>query len=365
MLLILTSENPLSAAAANGQEINPLVLALAKRELDVLETLARLGSKRFFQIHALANHVQELDFNGLVTLNADSKHKTIPGFEEMAELFTQPLPWSQRIDDLVRWYRRHGSGASVYQFAFELSNSYGIPKDELKPIPDIDLPTSDEFFCYEEQRQIVRQNTARFIAGRPAQDLLLHGDRGTGKSSTVRLMLHEFADQGLRLIRAETKTDTLRNLFQNVKDQRWKYLIFIDDISFDILGSTALEFRSLIQGDLMERPKNVLFYVTSNRRNIIKIKASEKDDSDPLNLAEDEQEMLALSDRFGIKVWFPTPTQEEYLSIARGLAAKKNITLSADEIDRRALLWAEARNGRSPRTAEQFVRSLEAETAEV
>jgi len=362
MLVLLVSENPLSVAAAKGQEIDPLVLAVAKRELDVLETIARLGSRKLYQLNSFENGLPELDFQGLVSLNPDTKHRILPGFEEMAELFAQPEPWSQRIDDLVHWNRRHGSGSCIYHYAFEFEGTGFLESlAKLNPIADIDLPGSEDFFCYEEQRQVVRENTARFVSGRPAQDLLLYGDRGTGKSSTVRLMLSEFADQGLRLIRTSAKTETLRELLRFLKDQRWKFLLFIDDISFNSFGSDALEFRSLIQGDVMERPKNVLFYVTSNRRNIIKTKTTDTDDADPVNTAEDQQEILALSDRFGIKVWYPTPTQEEYLSIVHGLVAQKNISLPADEINRRALLWERWRNGRSPRTAEQFVCSLVAD----
>jgi len=365
MLTLLASENPLSVAAAKGQDIDPLVLAVAKQELDVLETIARLGSRKLYQLNSFENGLPPLDFKGVVSLRPDSRHRIISGFEEMAELFTQPLPWSQRTDDLIKWYRRYGCGACVYQYAFEFEGTSIIESTaKLIPIADIDLPASEDFFCYDEQRQVVRENTERFVSGRPAQDLLLYGDRGTGKSSTVRLMLNEFADRGLRLIRTSAKTDTIRELLRFVKDQRWKYVLFIDDISFNSFGSGALEFRSLLQGDVMERPKNVLFYVTSNRRTIIRTKTSDTDDNDPVNTAEDQQEILALSDRFGIKVWYPTPSQDEYLSIVHGLVAQKGITLPVEEIKRRALLWERWRNGRSPRTAEQFVRSLVAECSD-
>ncbi len=362
VFLILTEDNPFTRAADKGQSINPLSLAIARRDLETLECLARTGSKRLFDILALINGSLTLDFDGISICDKACDRSLLPEFQRMLDLFASPTPWSVHIHELERWHRKWGHGIALCQMVFEAKDRYS--EDLLteyflfKPLLNASIPHPADFIGYEDERNAVRENTRRFLAGLPAHDMLLSGDRGTGKSSTVKLMLREFSAQGLRFISTENSVDKLKIIFTVVRNQRWKYILFIDDISFSGFGNSALEFRSLIQGDLTDRPSNVIFYVTSNRRTIVRMDVDDTDKQNTRVSDEDRQEILALSDRFGLKVWFQMPTQEEYLDIVRGLAKQYKITLPEEELVQQALTWERWNNVRSPRSAQQFVRSL-------
>lgn len=358
---ILTAHNPFTRAASEGRTINPLTLAIAKRELENLEAIARTGAKRIFDILALINGYQPLEFDGISVCDEPCERTLLPEFQRVLDLFASPVSWGNHIPELERWHRKWGCGMALYHLTFEIKNKLSdIPDDySFKPLLNTTIPHPGDFIGYEDERNAVHENTSRFVAGLPAHDLLLYGDRGTGKSSTVKLMLREFSSQGLRMIATLNDIDTIKQLFTVVRNQRWKYILFIDDISFDSWKtSSALEFRSLIQGDLVDRPKNVIFYVTSNRRTIVRMETDDTDKHGKQVSAEDRQEILALSDRFGLKVWFQTPTQEQYLDIVRGLARQYGIAMAEDELVGKALQWERWNNVRSPRTAHQFVRSL-------
>ncbi len=358
VFLLLTADNPCTRAASAARPVNPLTLSIAKRELDLLECVARAGSRRIFAILSLVAGLPPLDFDGISQCDETVTRTLLPEFQRMLDLFASPAPWSSHIPELERWHRKWGYGTGLYHLSFEIEHN-ALDGLSFKPLANCAIPCTDDFFGYTDERETVRQNTLRFIQGLPAHDMLLYGDRGTGKSSTVRLMLREFADQGLRIISTSNNTDVLKKMFPAVRNQRWKYIFFIDDISFDSWGNnSALEFRSLIQGDLTDRPSNVVFYVTSNRRTIIRMDTADTDSADPRLSAEDKQEILALSDRFGLKVWFQTPTQEQYLAIVHGLARQHRLGIPENELERQALQWERWHNVRSPRTAQQFVRSL-------
>ncbi len=358
VFLILTSDNPFTKAASEGRTINPLTLAIAKRELESLEVIARTGAKRVFDIFSMTKACQPLEFDGISVCDEPCERTPLPEFQRMLDLFASPVAWGNHIPELERWHRKWGYGVGIHHLAFNFENDsiYGF---DFTPLFNTAIPHPSDFIGYEDERTTIRENTRRFVEGLPAHDMLLYGDRGTGKSSTIKLMLREFSGQGLRMIATDNNVKLLTELFSTVRNHRWKYILFIDDISFESWqSSSALEFRSLIQGDLIDRPKNVIFYVTSNRRTIVRMETDDTESHSSKLSAEDRQEILALSDRFGVKIWFQTPTQEQYLDIVRGLARQYGIAMAEDELVGKALQWERWNNVRSPRTAHQFIRSL-------
>ena len=221
---------------------------------------------------------------------------------------------------------------------------------------------------YEVERQPAVDNTRQFVANLPANNVLLYGDRGTGKSSTVKALLTEFQDKGLRLI--EVSKEHLGDYVQIVtplRGRRERFILFVDDLSFEEHETQYKALKAVLEGGLEARPENVVLYATSNRRRLVRERFSDRtgrvSGDDDVHTEETVQEKLSLADRFGIHVPFLIPDQDRYLAIAAALAARLGVRLPAREVRRRALLWSQWHNGLSCRTARQFVEALRGELA--
>ncbi len=233
---------------------------------------------------------------------------------------------------------------------------------ELVPVHRPDIPSPEGFVGYRAQRQTVYDNTERFMRGIPANDVLLYGDRGTGKSSTVRSLLARHGEAGLRLVEFGRRwLPGLPRLFDALTVHRQRFIVFIDDLSFEEDEAEYKEAKATLQGGLTARPPNVLIYATSNSRHLIRERMSDRPDpilADNPRARDATDETLSLADRFAITVVFTAPDQELYLEIVRGLCAQRGISLPPDALRAQALRWAAWYNGWSARSAQQFVTAL-------
>jgi predicted AAA+ superfamily ATPase len=218
---------------------------------------------------------------------------------------------------------------------------------------------------YERVREPLLTNTERFLAGLPAHHALLYGMPGTGKSSTVKAVMNEYADRGLRLVEvAKEDLGSLPRVLESLRARAPRFVIFVDDLSFEENEVEYKALKALLEGSVEEPPDNVRVYATSNRRNLIRERFSERDESgvgDDVHARDTMQEKLSLSARFGLRVTFPTPDQRQYLEIVAGLARRRGIEMPEEELKERAVLWDRWHAGRSGRTARQFVDELQAE----
>lgn len=256
------------------------------------------------------------------------------------------------LDVLMTAYR-HGTGV------FGRSRAFRWRDGELRPVEAPDLPRLEALVGYERERAPVIRNTEQFVAGLPANDVLIAGARGTGKSSTIKALLTHFGDRGLRLVEvAKTDLRDLPAIVERLRPRHERFLLFVDDLSFEADESAYKGLKALLEGTVEARPGNVLVYATSNRRNLIAERWSERSDDDEVTPRERREEKLSLVDRFGVRVFFPSPDQQLYLRIVEALAAAAGITLPADELRQRALRWELQHSGRSGRLAHQFVTSL-------
>jgi predicted AAA+ superfamily ATPase len=211
-------------------------------------------------------------------------------------------------------------------------------------------------------RNAVIVNTKRFIEGKNANNILLYGDRGTGKSATVKAVCNEFADQGLRLI--EVRKDGVQylpSLMEEIAGRGLRFVIFIDDLSFERADDSFTGLKALLEGGIEARPANAVIYATSNRRHFVKERFSDRPanaDGDP-RAFDTMQEQLSLSDRFGLTIVFTAPDQDEFLSIAEKIAETRGLFCKTEEERKKfhenAIRWERWFNGRSPRAAVQFV----------
>ncbi|GHU57149.1 hypothetical protein AGMMS49975_22030 [Clostridia bacterium] len=215
---------------------------------------------------------------------------------------------------------------------------------------------------YEEQKKMLRNNTEAFLGNYPANNLLLVGARGTGKSSCVKALANEYHGKGLRVVEInKSQLGDLPELMRLLKDRRKKFILFIDDLSFEAAETEFKYMKSLLEGGVEARPDNVLFVATSNRRHIISEKWSDKDGAvlgDDLHNTDTTNEKLSLGDRFGITVTFTKPTKEQYLEIVLAIAKECKLQVPEDSLKAEALRWELQQKGFSGRTARQFINSI-------
>jgi uncharacterized protein len=234
----------------------------------------------------------------------------------------------------------------------------------LEPISSIDPLHLDDLLGIDRQKEIVEGNTRQFLAGLPANNILLWGTRGTGKSSLVRALLHTYSADGLRIIQVD-KDDLIHlpDIVDAIKDQPYKYIVFSDDLSFDVGESSYKMLKSALDGSVYAPPENVLIYVTSNRRHLLPEYESDNRGAmmveGEIHHGESVEEKISLSGRFGIWVSFHPFSQEQYINVARRwmekLCSKNGVTLEwTSEAAEEAILWAQKKGDRSGRIAFQF-----------
>ena len=259
--------------------------------------------------------------------------------------------WAECVSALSDFFYTNGAAEFGKYRAFRWVRSSNGAK--LKGVIFPDPISLSDLVEYEWQREEVRRNTQKLLAGLPTNNMLLYGDRGTGKSSTVKAMLNEFGGCRLRLV--EVSKDDLLDLpeiLSILRTRPEKYILFIDDLSFEETEIGYKALKAVLEGGIEARPANVVLYATSNRRNLIREKFSDRNkDSDEVHPGDTMQEKLSLSDRFGLKLPFLAPDQEEYLRIVISLASRAGIDMD-EELRKKALTWQHARSGRSAR---QFV----------
>ena len=269
-------------------------------------------------------------------------------------------PFSSKKVDLVRRYEKRIKGIGKYGYG--IFSSYGMFRlsddNEIEPIVSADKTAISKFVGYENERNSVIANTRAFIDGRPSANTLLCGDAGTGKSSTVKAVANMFFDEGIRLI--EIRKDQLHYLpyvMGKVSENPLKFIIFIDDLSFNKNDDNFSMLKAALEGSASAKAPNAVIYATSNRRHIIKETFGDRV-GDDVHRNDTLQENLSLSERFGLVVYYSKPDKKLYLDIVHELAKRGGIEIDQNELDVKAEAFALRRGNRSARCAEQFIDSL-------
>ncbi|MFW5787588.1 MAG: ATP-binding protein [Halanaerobiales bacterium] len=351
---ILSDENILTQKIASKnitQKRTPLREAL-KQDLTALEKLFHLNLK------SLADYIcsRVIDSREMMFLpdwsqsEDDSWNYSRENFKK--KMFTSS-DWSEMTNELISYFQKNGTGILNSYQAFHWEQG-------LKGIKNIDSITLDQIVGYEKQKEKIIDNTEKLIKGYKANNILLYGARGTGKSSTVKAILNRYWDQGLRLI--EVNKHQFRkfpDICDRLENSNLSFVIFIDDLSFTENETGYKELKATLEGKTKVLPANVVLYTTSNRKHLVK--ESYSDDSNELRKKDSVQEKLSLADRFGITLLYSSPTQKEYFAIVKHLAGQRKLKIAEKELLKKAKQWALWQNGRSGRTARQFIDNLEAE----
>jgi hypothetical protein len=267
--------------------------------------------------------------------------------------------WVEELPYLATHYRQNGIGLFAQYRAFTWQNG------RLEGIANPDPIRLDQLTAYDYPRQQLLQNTLALLNGYPALNVLLYGSRGAGKSSLVKALLTEFHPKGLRLVEvAKSKLQDLPQIVDILRDTPQKFVIFVDDLSFEEDDDAFKALKVVLEGSVTARPSNVVVYATSNRRHLVREFFSERPrprDQDEVQAWDTLQEKLSFSDRFGLTLTFEPADQPTYLAIVKHLAHQAKIPLGEEELVPRALQWATRHNGRSGRSARQFIDYLTAE----
>lgn len=259
---------------------------------------------------------------------------------------------------VTEFYREFGVGRFGLNKAFRINETSG--GTDIIPITSIEHVYLKDLVGYEIQKRKLIDNTEAFIQGRAANNVLLYGDSGTGKSSSIKAILNQYYDRGLRMIEVyKHQFKCLSEVLEQIKDRNYKFIIYMDDLSFEDFEIEYKYLKAIIEGGLGKKPQNVLIYATSNRRHLIREKFSDKRESlDDLHANDTVQEKLSLVARFGVTIYYGAPEKKEFQEIVKVLAERCGVDMEKEELLAEANKWELSHGGLSGRTASQFITHL-------
>lgn len=260
---------------------------------------------------------------------------------------------------VTEFYREYGVGRFGLNQAFHVRPD-GSGAVSIEPVTRVECIRLEDLVGYERQKEKLIENTEAFIEGRAANNVLLFGDSGTGKSSSIKAVLNRYYDRGLRMIEVyKHQFGCLSDVLEQIKDRNYRFIIYMDDLSFEEHETEYKYLKALIEGGLGIKPENVLIYATSNRRHLIREKFSDKRElDDELHSSDTVQEKLSLAARFGVTIYYGSPDKKEFQRIVRTLAKRHHISMPEDELYLEANRWELSHGGLSGRTAAQFITYL-------
>ncbi len=323
--LLQNDENVYVRESAKGQA-SPILKKAIENELDFFESLSKITCD---------------DVKGIIETDIylpEWKNSNLSVKEE----------YIKKIDSIKT------TGYGIYA-----SHRMFLYKDnEIVPVKYPDPQRLSQMSGYELERQKVIDNTMALINGKPRNNVLLYGDAGSGKSSTIKAIVNEYYEMGLRLIEIKkNQLYSLPDVIEKLADNPLKFIVFIDDLSFSTNDSDFGALKAILEGGVAGKTDNIAIYATSNRRNLVKENFNDRN-GDDIHLQDTIQEVMSLSARFGLKITFSKPNKDLYLSIVENLAMQYNISIANDELAIQAEAFALRNGGRSPRTAKQFIEYL-------
>lgn len=367
--LLVNSENAYSTACEIVGEVEGSINQIAENDFRIFKELFEWDLQAagdYFKVPVI-----EMILN-YVHVNQSSKVYNKRIRDRICELSVK-LAETQNVQEfkttMTRFYKEFGVGKFGLHKAFRIEHREnpvlleegGSRQKEsrvsITPIKNIAHVHLDDLVGYELAKKKLIDNTEAFVEGRPANNCLLFGDAGTGKSSSIKGILNEYYDRGLRIIEAyKHQFQDLNEVIDQVKSRNYKFIIYMDDLSFEEFEIEYKYLKAVIEGGLEKKPGNVLIYATSNRRHLVREKFSDKEERrDDLHSSDTVQEKLSLVSRFGVTIFFCGPNKKEFQNIVRVLAERHHIAMPEEELMLEANKWELSHGGLSGRTAQQFI----------
>ncbi|MDE7308719.1 MAG: ATP-binding protein [Lachnospiraceae bacterium] len=359
--LLITDENPFSLTCEKTGAGNGSINALVKND---------------FQEYMYLFHYDFSWIENSLGIDCFSTISSYQAVQKPEQMYNQNV--SEKVRDLSERLETAGNADEFFKYVTDFYKAYGVgmfglnkafrilSKDhgvEFLPINNMDRVMLDDLIGYEIQKKKLVDNTKAFVEGRKANNVLLFGDSGTGKSTSIKAIVNQFYKDGLRMIEIyKHQFQDLSNVIAQIKNRNYRFIIYMDDLSFEEFETEYKFLKAVIEGGVETRPENILIYATSNRRHLIKETWNDRDDveiENGIHRSDTMEEKLSLVNRFGVTISYSKPTQKEYFHIVTELAGKAGIKMPEDKLKAEANKWELSHGGISGRTAQQFINYLQ------
>lgn len=358
---LVTNENPFSITCEKVGANDGSVNNFAKNDFRVFKALFDYDFTKIEQALGIDCFSQISDYKAIekkeLMYNKNVSEKII----SLSSKLEQAKDEDEFFDYVTEFYKDFGVGMFGLNKAFRIKEK---TQGDIAfiPINNMDKVMLDDLVGYEIQKQKLVENTAAFVEGRKANNVLLFGDSGTGKSTSIKAIVNEFYPQGLRMIEIyKHQFKDLSNVIAQIKNRNYRFIIYMDDLSFEEFEIEYKFLKAVIEGGVETKPDNILIYATSNRRHLIKETWNDRNDVEQdngMHRSDTMEEKLSLVNRFGVTINYSKPTQKEYFNIVIELAHRQGIKMSDEDLCKEANKWELSHGGISGRTAQQFINYL-------
>lgn len=354
---LITNENPFSLTCEKVGANDGSVNEFAKNDFKVFMNLFNYDFRPIEEALGINCFSLISDYKAIVKKEL-MYNKNV---SEKVQALSLKLETAKNEDEFFNYvtdfYKAYGVGMFGLNKAFRvIGGDNGVT---FTPINNMDKVMLDDLIGYEIQKKKLVENTEAFVQGRKANNALLFGDSGTGKSTSIKAIVNEYYDQGLRMIEIyKHQFKDLSNVIASIKNRNYKFIIYMDDLSFEEFEIEYKFLKAVIEGGVETKPDNILIYATSNRRHLIKETWNDRNDMESnngLHRSDTIEEKMSLVNRFGCQISYSKPSQKEFFDIVIGLAKKNNVNMTDEELMAEANKWELSHGGISGRTAQQFI----------
>lgn len=353
--LLVNHENAFSTACEIVGPVEGTINAFAMHDFEIFKQLYDFDLKELEKIYPSVDSSLITDYQNINEGSKVFNKRIRDRICTLAQKLAKAESTEEFMDDMVQFYKEFGVGKLGLHKAFRIDGT--VTPARIVPITNIAHVHLDDLVGYEIAKKKLIDNTEAFVQGRPANNCLLFGDAGTGKSSSIKGILNQYYDQGLRIIEAyKHQFKDLNDIIAQVKNRNYKFIIYMDDLSFEEFEIEYKYLKAVIEGGLEKKPDNILIYATSNRRHLVREKFSDKEERrDDLHSSDTVQEKLSLVARFGVSIFFCAPDKKQFQNIVKTLAERYQVEMPEEELLLEANKWELQHGGLSGRTAQQFI----------
>ena len=353
--LLVNHENAFSTACEIVGPVEGTINAFAMHDFEIFKQLYDFDLKELEKIYPSVDSSLITDYQNINEGSKVFNKRIRDRICTLAQKLAKAESTEEFMDDMVQFYKEFGVGKLGLHKAFRIDGT--VTPARIVPITNIAHVHLDDLVGYEIAKKKLIDNTEAFVQGRPSNNCLLFGDAGTGKSSSIKGILNQYYDQGLRIIEAyKHQFKDLNDIIAQVKNRNYKFIIYMDDLSFEEFEIEYKYLKAVIEGGLEKKPDNILIYATSNRRHLVREKFSDKEERrDDLHSSDTVQEKLSLVARFGVSIFFCAPDKKQFQNIVKTLAERHQVEMPEEELLLEANKWELQHGGLSGRTAQQFI----------